>query len=813
MAPARPSTEGKKDRLRVIIAGGSISGLVLAHSLYYSDIDYVVLESRDEIAPQVGASIVVLPNGSRILDQLGAFDDVLSLVEPLENSKTWTGNDGKQIVDSNSPLLIRNRTGYPVSFLQRRDLLKVLYAHTPDKSKVHTSKRVCKVDHQDSGVVVHCQDGSKYSGDIVVGADGIHSTVRTLMQQHIELSSPGATKKDSNSISAEYSCIFGLGNAVQGVLHPGDSHRSYTKGYSTLSFVGRGGSMYFFFFSRLDKRYHGKDIPKYSKADMDEAVKPFLDIYMTDAIKFRQVWEKRTFANMSPLEESENQHWISDRFVCLGDSIHKMTPNLGAGGNAAIESAAALANSISKLKSTSPSTNEVRTVLKEFYVKRQERANATIKSANDLTRIEALATLTDKIMAIHAIPALGDFLADVTCDSMVGAEILDSLPPPARSLEATMPWDPESGIGKHESKLLRALYALPLLAILYGCANTMGPALGPALPLLENATRTGEVALGNGQVLPLVTRYFGHKGFDDFIAIYVAAFTPSIGGQDPASRMQMISLLGDLIPIQAIWMIEGVRRGNFFTASHLLPTIFGIFFQLKGIGYMAPIYFFLHYVQSPMENYHASDNRLTQIGAVKTIIPTILLSYVVPTIAMFAAPTLATRQWVNGLFWQPFPVYAAILQRVFGLFVKDTTHRDRIDNPEADMPHLRRVYRFAGVAAACAFLYVRFKSPVSATEVFLEGIRNPGAAVPLFQRLSKTFRYDQICAFSAGAVWTLLSFRDLKKAKKVEASWAKIIGTMAGLSLLVGPGAAMTAMWVWREEALAKKKVPVVKDN
>ncbi|ELR04661.1 hypothetical protein GMDG_01520 [Pseudogymnoascus destructans 20631-21] len=108
MAPARSSTEGKKDRLRVIIAGGSISGLVLAHSLYCSDIDYVVLESRDEIAPQVGASIAVLPNGSRILDQLGIFDDMFGLVEPLENSLTWTGCDGKLIVDSNSPRLLRN---------------------------------------------------------------------------------------------------------------------------------------------------------------------------------------------------------------------------------------------------------------------------------------------------------------------------------------------------------------------------------------------------------------------------------------------------------------------------------------------------------------------------------------------------------------------------------------------------------------------------------------------------------------------------------------------------------------------------------
>ncbi|OBT70177.1 hypothetical protein VE03_00332 [Pseudogymnoascus sp. 23342-1-I1] len=813
MAPAKSSTEGKKDRLRVIIAGGSISGLTLAHSLYCSDIDYVVLESREEIAPQVGASIVVLPNGARILDQLGIFDDMFGLVEPLENGITWKGGDGKLILDSNAPLLLRNRTGYPLSFLQRRDLLKVLYDHTPDKSKVHTSKRVCKVDHQDSGVVVHCEDGSKYSGDIIVGADGIHSTVRTLMRQHIELSSPGATKKDSNSISAEYSCIFGLGNAVEGLLNPGDSHRSYTKGYSTLSFVGRGGSMYFFFFSRLDKIYHGKDIPRYSKADMDEAVKPFLDIYMTDSIKFRQVWEKRTFANMSPLEESENEHWISDRFVCLGDSIHKMTPNLGAGGNAAIESAAALANSLSKLKNASPSIDEVRTALKEFYVKRHDRANATIKSANDLTRIEALATLAHKIMAIHAMPALGDFIADVTCDSMVGAEMLDSLPPPARSLQATMPWDPETGIGKHESKLLRALYALPLLAILYCCANTMGAALGPVLPLLEVGSRAGEVVLGDGQVVPLVTRYIGLKSVDDFISVFVAAFTPSIGGQDPASRMQMISLLADLIPIHAIWTIESVRRGNFLTASHLLPTIFGVFYQLQGLGYIAPIYFFLHYVQSPLENYHASDNRLTQISAVKTIIPTILLTYVVPTVTMFAAPTLATRQWVNGLFWQPFPVYSAILQRVFGLFVKDTTQKERVDNPEADMPYLRQVYRFAGVAAACAFLYVRFKSPVSATEVFFDGIRNPGAAVPVIQRLSKTFRYDQISAFSAGAFWTLLSFRDLKKAKKIEASWARIVGTMAGLTFLVGPGAMMAAMCAWREEALAKKHVPVVKGN
>ena len=66
-------------------------------------------------------------------------------------------------------------------------------------------------------------------------------------------------------------------------------------------------------------------------------------------------------------------------------------------------------------------------------------------------------------------------------------------------------------------------------------------------------------------------------------------------------------------------------------------------YQLYGIGFVAPIYYFLHYVQSPMENYAAADNRMCEMDAVKTIIPTIALSYVVPTLAMFTWPGLANR--------------------------------------------------------------------------------------------------------------------------------------------------------------------------
>lgn len=250
--------------------------------------------------------------------------------------------------------------------------------------------------------------------------------------------------------------------------------------------------------------------------------------------------------------------------------MEQMTPNLGAGGNAAIESAAALANSLSRIADPNPSLDKVRAALKEFYEKRNDRANSVVKSANELTRIESLSNLPNMLLAIYGIPALGDFLSDITCDTMVGAELLDSLPPPARSLEATMPWNPETGVGKHESKLLRALYALPILLVLYGASQTMGVTVQRAIPVLVKARETGEVALGNGDVASLWSKFFGIKGLDDIIAIYVAFFTPAIGGFDVVGRMQALAFLGDLVPIQAIWMIEGIRRGNFTTAAHLL---------------------------------------------------------------------------------------------------------------------------------------------------------------------------------------------------------------------------------------------------
>jgi hypothetical protein len=95
-------------------------------------------------------------------------------------------------------------------------------------------------------------------------------------------------------------------------------------------------------------------------------------------------------------------------------------------------------------------------------------------------------------------------------------------------------------------------------------------------------------------------------------------------------------------------------------------------------------------------------------------------------------------------------------------------------------------------------------------DVFFNNLRNPSAAVSLLYGTTKALRYDQIAAFSAGAMWTMLGFSDLGKAWKLRAGWGRIVGTFVGATLVAGPGAAMAIMWAWREEALAKREcIPV----
>jgi 2-polyprenyl-6-methoxyphenol hydroxylase-like FAD-dependent oxidoreductase len=83
------------EKFKIIIVGGGVAGLTLANMLEIFDIDYVLLEAYHDIAPQVGASIGMFPNGLRILDQIGCYEPITKLPRERLKSAHSRSSDGK----------------------------------------------------------------------------------------------------------------------------------------------------------------------------------------------------------------------------------------------------------------------------------------------------------------------------------------------------------------------------------------------------------------------------------------------------------------------------------------------------------------------------------------------------------------------------------------------------------------------------------------------------------------------------------------------------------------------------------------------
>lgn len=96
---------------RVIIAGGGIAGLSLAVMLEKVGIDYVLLEAYNNMVPPPGASIGILPWGSRILDQVGLYEPVVNSRKiPIHYAKVFAPE--AELVNENEGLNEQNKRRY-----------------------------------------------------------------------------------------------------------------------------------------------------------------------------------------------------------------------------------------------------------------------------------------------------------------------------------------------------------------------------------------------------------------------------------------------------------------------------------------------------------------------------------------------------------------------------------------------------------------------------------------------------------------------------------------------------------------------------
>lgn len=291
---------------KVIIVGGGVGGLALAGCLQRANIDYVLLEARETIDPQMGQAICLLPSGSRILDQLGYYEALETGMVMLKYSanRDVAGNL-LQPKDADVQLL-KSRSGYGGAFGDRRFLLQILYKFIQEKSKVLTNKKLATIEDLPDGLKVSCTDGSIYEGDIVIGADGTFSKVRQEMWRLADAKNPGfISDKERDCMFAEYRCIYGKCDPIPGFSVLGDLNVNYMMGRSIMSVGSPTDGFYIFASEKMDKTYRWPDIPRFSERDAEAFGRKHADVVIVPGLTFGEIWKRMTEYRLVALGEAE----------------------------------------------------------------------------------------------------------------------------------------------------------------------------------------------------------------------------------------------------------------------------------------------------------------------------------------------------------------------------------------------------------------------------------------------------------------------------------------------------------------------------
>src|ERR1700758_2010062 len=158
--------------LRVLVIGAGVSGISVARGLLRDGHDVTVFDQREE--PQAGGGAVTIwSNGETVLRQLGVNMDGDG---PPPSSVLVMTSKGRRLATLDVNAIV-NRLGAPVRMVPRRVLLERLLEGFPI-DRIRCNSRAVRVVTTRDGAQVEFQDGSFARGDLVIGADGLHSIVR-----------------------------------------------------------------------------------------------------------------------------------------------------------------------------------------------------------------------------------------------------------------------------------------------------------------------------------------------------------------------------------------------------------------------------------------------------------------------------------------------------------------------------------------------------------------------------------------------------------------------------------------------------------
>lgn len=326
----RPSTT---EHVPVVIAGGGIAGLATAIGLGRQGFEVAVLEQAPELA-EIGAGIQLAPNAIAALDTLGVLDNVTQTAVYPRYKRYMDAISGEIIVSIDLGHRLIERFGYPYIVTHRNDLHAALVdaCNALPTTRLLVGKQVVEaIDDGDRAVAV-CADGTRYSADLLVGADGLHSKVRQLLSQdelvpakHIAYRGTMPIEQSNGQTSDAPLVMSWAGPKLHMVQYPVRNGKLYNQ---VAVF-------------EVDGDFDGADAD--GRSQMIERFDACCSTLRTavKSVSTEQYW---TMYDRQPIDT-----WVRNRVVVLGDAAHPMLQYLGQGGCSAIEDAVALADHVRSL--------------------------------------------------------------------------------------------------------------------------------------------------------------------------------------------------------------------------------------------------------------------------------------------------------------------------------------------------------------------------------------------------------------------------------------------------------------------------------
>lgn len=324
---------------RALIVGGGIAGPVAAMALQRAGIGAVVYEAYAGGADDAGAFLTLASNG---LDALRAIDaHRLALAEgfPTPRMEIQSGT-GKHLGDVPNGGTLPD--GTVSQTLKRADLYRALRDEAVRRGvRIEYGKRLVDAETTPGGgVVARFEDGTEAEGDLLIGADGVHSRTRRI----IDPSAPGA----------RYVPVLNIGGYARGVrvqAEPGTFRMVFGRraffGYA----VHPSGEVWWFANPPRADEPTGAELAAIGTEQWREML---TDLFAGDAMPAVDIIQATPgkLAGWATHDLPSVPTWHRGSMIVIGDAAHATAPSSGQGASMAIEDAVVLARCLRDLPDT-----------------------------------------------------------------------------------------------------------------------------------------------------------------------------------------------------------------------------------------------------------------------------------------------------------------------------------------------------------------------------------------------------------------------------------------------------------------------------